>query len=759
MTSRFKRKNCKRAQEKKMLQLRSVLNRKRSLRRNKGSILSSTECSKGDILKSSEPLKYNEAECEARSDFSPNSGSSSSSNSPALPREVTLANFIMPINQLLNFIASMSACVEKCHKLPIFHSQITDGMFCSIRFQCKKCSNFYILKNSEFVKDEYQINLSSVLVGFSVGLEYAGLCDVYNFLNLKFMDKRKYKKVEQKISTLIKDEAIDSMTKAFTNEISLSRKSDSDNLFKIGAIGDAQWSKRSYNRNYNSNACCGSLIGLLTKKIIFLGFRNKYCAICARGLDTQHECFKNWYKSSSEMESSILREGFLQIRSKGAQITTFVADADANTYPTLQISCDWKIEKIDCENHLSRNIFIYADNWRKDCNEKFANKLYVHNICSTVGKILKHKTKDRNYLEYHLPNVPVHLANIHKNCDVLYCDNDKLSETTPVPKSLEKLQDYLSNIARRTERLRIGVTSNIVESYFAVNGKMQQGKIKNLIQRGTFEYRCYAACLLFNNGPSWSYHLAMKHFNWSGIYFDRQIHVKNLKHLADKKRKLSQDYINKRKMTKFKNQFSKQNISAYGLHNIDSIINVENNTEILDSCMKFFKTKVTVTLADIVRIENNTTAQAKSDEWFVERRKRITASNLGLFCKAKTDVTLCNLSRRTAYPQREIKTASVMHGQKYEEIALKRYEKLSSRKCEKSGLVIHSEFHFFAASPDAVTRTINGNIEHIIEIKCPYNARFFTENDFKIDCQLAISKRKVKFLYIRENAFSLSGKS
>jgi hypothetical protein len=169
-------------------------------------------------------------------------------------------------------------------------------------------------------------------------LGYTGLSDVYNFLNLKFMDKQKYKKVEQKISTLIKDEAIESMTKTLTDEISLNCKSETDNLTEIGAIGDAQWSKRSFNHNYNANHCSGSLIGLLTKIIIFLGFRNKYCAICARGTDTQHHCFKNSYKSSSEMESSILREGFLEIQNKGAQIVTFVADADANTYPTLQIS-------------------------------------------------------------------------------------------------------------------------------------------------------------------------------------------------------------------------------------------------------------------------------------------------------------------------------------------------------------------------------------------------------------------------------------
>ena len=101
------------------------------------------------------------------------------------------------------------------------------------------------------------------------------------------------------------------------------------------------------------------------------------------------------------MESSILCEGFHNIKDQGAIITKF-ADADANTYPTLQISCYWNIKKIDCENHLSRNIFMYADNWRKNAKEIFATKGFVNNLCSIVGKIIKIRIGDKEYLENHL---------------------------------------------------------------------------------------------------------------------------------------------------------------------------------------------------------------------------------------------------------------------------------------------------------------------------------------------------------------------
>lgn len=56
-------------------------------------------------------------------------------------------------------------------------------------------------------------------------------------------------------------------------------------------------------------------MGFKTKKVLFIGVRNKYCCICARAQNKgkqppDHLCHKNWDKSSTAMETDIIVEGF-----------------------------------------------------------------------------------------------------------------------------------------------------------------------------------------------------------------------------------------------------------------------------------------------------------------------------------------------------------------------------------------------------------------------------------------------------------------
>jgi len=81
----------------------------------------------------------------------------------------------------------------------------------------------------------------------------------------------------------------------------------------ISVIGDGQWSKRSYGHSYNANSGAAVLIGSLTKKLIYLGVKNKFCIICKKNANKDHICFKNWNYSSSEMEGHLIKEGFEKI--------------------------------------------------------------------------------------------------------------------------------------------------------------------------------------------------------------------------------------------------------------------------------------------------------------------------------------------------------------------------------------------------------------------------------------------------------------
>lgn len=51
-------------------------------------------------------------------------------------------------------------------------------------------------------------------------------------------------------------------------------------------------------------------MGLNTKKVLFIGVRNKYCCICAKAeaagiAPHAHNCFKNWAGPSTAMEAAV----------------------------------------------------------------------------------------------------------------------------------------------------------------------------------------------------------------------------------------------------------------------------------------------------------------------------------------------------------------------------------------------------------------------------------------------------------------------
>lgn len=81
----------------------------------------------------------------------------------------------------------------------------------------------------------------------------------------------------------------------------------------ITVVVDGGWSKRAHKHSYNAKSGVAIIIGKETGKLLHIGVRNKYCAACAHNISTEnHVCFRNWDASSSEMETDILLEGFLE---------------------------------------------------------------------------------------------------------------------------------------------------------------------------------------------------------------------------------------------------------------------------------------------------------------------------------------------------------------------------------------------------------------------------------------------------------------
>ena len=85
----------------------------------------------------------------------------------------------------------------------------------------------------------------------------------------------------------------------------------------ITVIADGGWSKRSHKHSYNAKSGVAVIIGSRTKKLLFLGVRNKYCSTCSIAENAgqeapAHASYRNWNCSSPTMESDILVEGLRQ---------------------------------------------------------------------------------------------------------------------------------------------------------------------------------------------------------------------------------------------------------------------------------------------------------------------------------------------------------------------------------------------------------------------------------------------------------------
>ena len=128
-----------------------------------------------------------------------------------------------------------------------------------------------------------------------------------------------------------------------------------------------------------------------------------------------------------------------------------------------------------------------------------------------------------------------------------------------------------------------------------------------------------------------------------------------------------------------------------------------------------------ITEPQIRSIEKKTRGQAKTKDsyksWSEERSKRLQSSNFGRICK-KTDRTDDDKLADSLLTRKDIHAAPLMHGRKYESVAIRKFNKQSGLKTKDCGIVVDKSNPFLGCSPDGLVS--DGNL---IEVKCPYTAR------------------------------------
>ena len=119
---------------------------------------------------------------------------------------------------------------------------------------------------------------------------------------------------------------------------------------------------------------------------------------------------------------------------------------------------------------------------------------------------------------------------------------------------------------------------------------------------------------------------------------------------------------------------------------------------------------------DIKHIEEQTRGQSNNPTWFNERSVRLQSSQFWRICKATSKTDFPGLAASLTQVSK-IKTKTLEHGIKYESVAIKKYEEITTRNTTKCGIFVCAEKPFSAASTDKV---VNDNL--LLEVKCPFTA-------------------------------------
>ena len=243
-----------------------------------------------------------------------------------------------------------------------------EGLASILMVECNKCSDKFYLESSTKVKGSgdkktrYAVNIGAVLGQMATGGGHSKLNETAAALNLPGMSQNTFTSIEMQIGRSWEAQLAEEITKAGEQErqAAIERCDSFEGVPAIGVTVDGGWSKRSHKHSYNAKSGVAVVIGNATKKLLYLGVRNKYCSICTvaanKGIPPkEHICYKNWDGSSCAMETDILVEGFRAAESMhGLRYMRMTGDGDSSVLTNIHtnVPC-WgrKVTKVECANH------------------------------------------------------------------------------------------------------------------------------------------------------------------------------------------------------------------------------------------------------------------------------------------------------------------------------------------------------------------------------------------------------------------------
>lgn len=407
------------------------------------------------------------------------------------------------------------------------------------------------------------------------GGSYACLEEITSALNIPSISSRTFFKHQETVYTGITALAWDEMIEAGKEEKKLAIEAgelDDNGIPIITVAADGAWSKRSYKSNYNALSGVGAIIGWRTKKILYVGIKNKYCRICQQEEKLQtaieHTCFKNWHASTTAMEAGIIVDGFKKsIEMHGLIYGKLIGDGDSSVMRKIKDAAPYGpqfiIQKIECKNHILRNLGNKIKEAAK--KPKVASLVKSHLLKSQlrfrygVTKAVEYRknqpihTKEKiSLLKSDILNGYKHIFGEHSDCADYFCNGSKENEENIYPEFTsspihEDIVNAVNRVAMHANSLIEDVDTNIVETFNSVVAKYVAGKRINYSQRGSYTARCGAATTSFNNSGELNYKVqkllaACSPGKYVKCYCEKKIRNLNYKRRAKPKQRDQKNY-------------------------------------------------------------------------------------------------------------------------------------------------------------------------------------------------------------------------
>lgn len=402
----------------------------------------------------------------------------------------------------------------------------SEGLNSKITFKCKNCNAIEFVNtcgsdNGDEIS-EMSVNYSAVLATISTGNGFTQLKKFLANLNIPPMSQYVYNKNHMILSKDIKETAKKTMEDAAEIERIKATElkqidSTSDNPM-ITVVADACWSKRSYRTNYSALSGAATVVGNYTKKVLWIGVKNKYCSVCKGNSNSpEHNCNINYVGPSTGMEAALVSEGFRSSQElHGLIYNKLIGDGDSSVNKALQSNKPYKhveIEKIECRNHLLRNfrskIITLSKEKSFDKDVKSILKAKVKKMSNYVIAAIKFRKMENvsaaeqiKLLKSDVLNVGHHIFGDHTNCAKYFsCTNQggfnfiPRFEQSPL---FDPFMKALRHLSYNAGSLIQDVDSNIVEQFNGIIAMLVGGKRVNFSLKNSYETRCYAAVIQFN---------------------------------------------------------------------------------------------------------------------------------------------------------------------------------------------------------------------------------------------------------------------